>query len=187
MAAASPAELLGVRDGVLRFCRRRLGPRVPVAVVAHSVPFEPHGLPATDEQALARLHDRIARVYAEVGGQYHFTVAVEGGLDSVRVAGESRLFVRCWAAVRGRVGQPSSGASFGGGEIAFGGSGSIEVPARITGGWGAGPTPAGVLGTRRRGGLTQALTADVDDRRKATGDATFYAFSSLLSGLPSAR
>lgn len=170
VAGAAPAQLLGVRDGFLRYFRDTLGRPLSVAVVPQPMTVAPHGLPVSDEEALAQVLGRLAEIERQVGDAYDFVVASEGGLHPVEVDGRVRFFVRCWAAVRCAVGEAS------------GGSGSIELPARLVAGLDAEQPPRDVLGTRRSGGMISALTAGAEDRRRATAEAVFHALATLFYG-----
>lgn len=171
VAGAAAPQLLGVRDGFLRYFRDTLGRQLSVAVVPQQVPVAPSGLPVSDEEALALVRRRLGEIERRVGDEYDFVVASEGGLHAVEVDGRTRFFVRSWSAIRCPVGE------------AFGGSGSIELPERLVSGLDSPGEPRSVLGTRRGGGMISALTAGAEDRRRATAEAVFHALSTLFYGL----
>jgi non-canonical (house-cleaning) NTP pyrophosphatase len=175
VAGTTPAPLLGVRDGFLRYLRDALGRSAPVAVVAQPVTMAPSGLPVSDEEALALARRRLAELDQRVGRDYDFLVAVEGGLHSVELEGRVRFFVRSWAAVSCPLGE------------ACGGSGSIQLPERLIAGLDDPGGPRIVPGTRRSGGMISALTAGAEDRRGAAAEAVFHALATLFYGVLSAR
>lgn len=174
VAGSTPAQLFGVRDGFHRYFGEVAGRPVPMAVVPQPAEVSPSGLPVSDEEALARVRSRLGEVDRRVGNQYDFVVASDGGLHPIEVDEGLRFFIRCWAAVRCPLGE------------ACGASGSIQLPDGLVTGV-DGPEGPGALGTRRGGGMISALTGGVEDRRRATAEATFHALSTLFYGVLSGR
>lgn len=171
VAGNHPAQLLGVRDGFLRYFHQGLGRSLSVAVVPQ--PLEPSagGLPLGDDETLARARAALDSVEHRVGGAYHFLLACEGGLHTVELEGQARHFVRSWSVVRSAVGE------------SWGGSGSLQLPERLLAGLDDAEIPFAVPGTRRAGGMLSSLTGGLESRRQATAQATCNALSSLLYGL----
>lgn len=169
-ATGAAGELLGVRDGFLRYFRVGLAMDLPVVVVPHPVDSDRGGLHLSDEAAMAAAMARAAELRRSLGDQYHFCIACEGCVHSLEIAGESHAFVRSWAAIVGATGS------------AYGSSGSVEIPHRLVDG--AGETGGDVLpaipGTRRRGGMIGSLTGGLETRRSAVATSTLHAVSSLL-------
>lgn len=171
VAGSTPDELLGVREGLLRYVQRGLGSPVPVAVVPHARTLRATGLPLSDEATLERAQDAAAELQASLGEAYHFYVASEGGLHEVQVGNDSHWFIRSWTVVRSVAGE------------AWGSSGSIEIPQRLLRGMPRDEIAWAVPGTRRRGGLISSLTGGLESRRSATATSTFHALSSLFYGV----
>jgi non-canonical (house-cleaning) NTP pyrophosphatase len=168
VASAAADELLGVRDGCLRYFRQGLSMDVPVVIVPHPEDEADRGLHLSDEAAIAAALRRADRLRQQLGEQYHFYVGTEGGVHSLEVEGEIHSFVRAWSVVAWATGQ------------ATGSSGSVEIPRRLVSGAEDLPVAAVVPGTRRRGGLIGSLTAGVETRRSAVAVSTLHALSSLL-------
>ncbi len=161
-----PPELLGVRDGFLRYFGRR---RVPIALVPQPAEPERLGLALSDEEAIARARRQVRAMQARLGEAYHFFVAVEGGLDQVVVDDAERYFVRSWTVIAGLTGE------------AWGANGSLEIPARALAELGG--ERQATWGTRRSGGLISSLTGGAETRRGAVAESTFHALCSLFFGL----
>ena len=116
-----------------------------------------------------------AELARSLEGRYQFFVGTEGGLHVVETGGEARYFVRCWTVVAGSLGE------------ACGGSGSVEIPARLISGLDDEQIPFAVPGTRRRGGMISSLTGGLETRRSAVALSTFHAVSSLFYGILESR
>lgn len=161
-----PQEMLGVRDAFLRYFGRRVGRRVPIALVPQRLEEERLGLAASDEEAVSRARRRARALRERLGDAYHFHVAVEGALDRVAVDGEERYFVRSWTVLAGLGGE------------AWGASGSLEIPGRVLD-EGIDPRLSSP-GKRRGGGLISSLTGGAGNRRSAVAESTFNALCSLV-------
>ena len=168
--AAGAEELLGVRQGFVRYFHHGLRRALPIAVVPHGGEEGRGGLSASDSQTLERLRDRAAALEGELGDAYSFYVATAGGLHSVRAGDRDGCFVRCWTVVRSPLGE------------AWGASGSVQIPEAMISGAADRAGKLGGVGTRRRGGLVSSLTARLEDRRSAFSLATFHALSTLFYG-----
>jgi non-canonical (house-cleaning) NTP pyrophosphatase len=106
---------------------------------------------------------------------YHFYIATEGGLSAIEIDGTIRYFVRNWTVVRGVLGE------------AWGSSGSVQIPHRIVTGLDQAQIEFAVPGTRRSGGMLRSLTGGLETRRKAIGQSTLLAISSLFYGILESR
>jgi len=168
VASAAADELLGVRDGCLRYFHHGLSMDLPVVVVPHPEDDARRGLHLSDEEAIGAAMRRADQLRRDLREQYHFYVGTEGGVHSLEIAGEIHWFVRAWTVVAWTTGE------------ALGSSGSVEIPRRLMAGAADRPIAATVPGTRRRGGLIGSLTAGVETRRSAVAVATLHALSSLL-------
>ncbi len=171
VAGSTPDELLGVREGLLRYVQRGLGSPVPVAVVPHERKAGASGLSLSDAETLERARAAAADLQERLGDAYHFYVASDGGLHELEIGGESRWFIRSWTVLLSTAGE------------ACGSSGSIEIPRRLLQGMAREEIPWAVPGTRRRGGLIASLTGGLETRRSATATSTFHALSSLFYGI----
>jgi non-canonical (house-cleaning) NTP pyrophosphatase len=169
-STAAAAELLGVRDGFLRYFRNGLSMDLPVVVVPHPTARESAGLHLSDESAMSEAMAQASGLQSELGEQYHFYVGCQGCVHTLESDGAPRCFVRSWTAVVGVTGD------------AFGSSGSVEIPQRLVEGVGDGSARAisSVPGTRRRGGMIGSLTGGLENRRSAVAASTLHALSSLL-------
>lgn len=168
-------ELLGVREGFVRYFSAGLRHPVPLVLVPHGTRIEYGGLPLSDEDTVRVLRERVARLAEEHGAIYDFYLSTAGGFHSVTVDGDRRHFVRSWSVIRSSFGE------------AWGASGSIEIPARLISDGTAGVQGAAVPGTRRQGGMTASLTLGVESRRSAVAEATLHALASLLYGVVAPR
>jgi len=164
-----PQEMLGVRDAFLRYFGRRIGRRVPIALVPQALEEPRLGLATSDEEAVGRARRRARSLRERLGDAYHFHVAVEGALDRVAVDGEERVFVRSWSVVAGLGGE------------AWGASGSLEIPRRLLGD--GIDSRLAAPGKRRGGGLISSLTGGAVNRRSAVAESTFNALCSLVYGV----
>ncbi len=171
VASAQPDKLLGVRDGFRRYLYEGLAQNLPVAVVPHPEPQRPTGLELSDAETIEVARARAGELQRELGSNYHFYVAAEGGLHAVEVADAMHYFVRCWVVVMGEMGE------------AWGASGSLEIPGRLLDGLDRGQLSFAVPGTRRGGGMIQSLSGGLETRRSATAEATVHALSTLLYGV----
>ena len=171
MASSAASELLGTRDGFLRyFCWEREKP-LPVAVVPHDREKETGGLAASDEATIELAREQAQRLQGELGDTYHFYVGIEGGVHSIEIAGNVHHFVRSWAVITGLMGET------------WGSSGSIEIPQRLVSGLDDHQVPHAVPGTRRRGGMIASLTGGHETRRSAVRMAVFHCLSTLFYGV----
>lgn len=175
---AESDRLLGVRDGFLRFFHDGLDRPAPVAVVAQAPPSAetPHdGLAMSDEEAISRARGRARRLVDRLRGHYHFYASCEGGLHTVELEGAPHYFVRTWTVLIGASGE------------AFGGSGSVELPARLVAGLTGQQLGLAIPGTRRSGGMINSLTGGLETRRSATAVATLHALATLFYGVLESR
>src|SRR4051812_809863 len=84
VAGHSSDQLLGVRDGFLRFFHDGLDKTVSVAVVPQSVEEEQRvGLLVSDEEVVRHARKRAVELEERLGGNYHFYLASEGGIESL--------------------------------------------------------------------------------------------------------
>jgi non-canonical (house-cleaning) NTP pyrophosphatase len=164
-------RLLGVRDGFYRFLRDGYDRHLTVVVVPQIVEETPSGLATSDDEVLGLLGERTAKMQRLLGEQYHFYAATEGGLHSLTIDGEPRLFVHNWTSIRSRIGQ------------AWGASGSVQLPDRIVAGLDNDQIRFSVPGTRKAGGLIASLTGGFETRRQTIALSTFHALSTLFYGL----
>ncbi|HEV7669850.1 MAG TPA: DUF84 family protein [Thermoanaerobaculia bacterium] len=179
VAVANPSQdradrtdrLLGVRDGFYRFLRDGYDRHLTVVVVPQTVEETPSGLATSDDEALGLLAERTAKMEQALGDQYHFYAATEGGLHSLTIDGEPRLFVHNWTSIRSRLGQ------------AWGASGSVQLPDRIVAGLDSDQIRFSVPGTRKAGGLISSLTGGFETRRQTIALSTFHALSTLFYGV----
>jgi len=171
VASQASPELLGTRDGFLRYLRQPRDRSRPVVVVPHPTGGVSAGLSTTDERTLEFAVSRAQSLRAELGDTYHFYVAIEGGIHSMEIAEETRYFIRSWAVVTGALGE------------AWGSSGSVEIPGNLVAGLDDLQVPHAVPGTRRRGGMIASLTRGQETRRGAVGTSVFHAISTLFYGV----
>lgn len=171
MASNASSELLGTRDGFLRYLRRPWDKTLPVVVVPHPTEAAGGGLSTSDEHTLELATGRARAMRAELGETYHFYVAMEGGIHSLEIDDDPRYFVRSWAVITGVLGE------------AWGSSGSVEIPGRLVAGLDDLQVPHAVPGTRRRGGMIASLTGGQETRRSAIETAVFHALSTLFYGV----
>ncbi len=168
-------RLLGVRDGFYRYLRDGYDRHLTVLVVPQTVEEAPSGLATSDDEVLGLLAERTAKMERLLGDQYHFYAATEGGLHSLTIGGETRLFVHNWTSIRSRIGQ------------AWGASGSVQLPERIIAGLDSDQIRFSVPGTRKAGGLISSLTGGSETRRQTIGQSTFHALSTLFYGVIEGR
>ncbi|MEO8503225.1 MAG: DUF84 family protein [Acidobacteriota bacterium] len=172
-----PDRLLGVRDGFLRFFHDGLDRPAPVAVVPQPLPEQGghDGLAMSDEEAIERARGHAQRLLERLQGHYHFYACCEGAIHSLEVAASPRYFVRTWTILIGATGE------------ACGGSGSVELPARLVAGLTGEQIGMAIPGTRRSGGMINSLTGGLETRRSATSVATLHALSTLFYGVLESR
>lgn len=175
VAGQTPDKLLGVRDAFLRFFHDGLDRTVSVAVVPQPVDDDPVGLLVTDEEVLRHARRKVLDLEQKLGGNYHFYIATEGGVETLDVDGEHRYFVRNWTVVRSPLGE------------AWGSSGAVQLPERIVAGLDHAQVPFAVPGTRRSGGMISSLTGGLETRRKTIALSTLHAISTLFYGTLESR
>lgn len=176
VAGSQGVELLGVRDGFLRFFHDRLNLRMPIILVPQEgVEEAKSGLALSAAVTATQVEDQAAQLQDAVGEVYDFCVATAGGLHAVEVAGQHRYFVHSWAAVHSSLGK------------ALGASGSVQLPDRLVTGLDNEQIPFAVPGTRRRGGMLHSLTGGLETRRSAVATATSNALCSLFYGVLESR
>lgn len=168
-------KLFGVRDGFRRYLYEGLERPLPVAVVPHAEEDRPRGLELSDEMTVALARAKARQLERELGSAYHFFVAAEGGLHTVELDGVAHVFVRCWVAILGVLGE------------AWGASGSVEIPGRLLEGLDEGQLTFAVPGTRRSGGMINSLSGGLETRRSAVEEATVHALSTLFYGVLESR
>jgi len=171
VAGHTSDQLLGVRDGFLRFFHDGLDKTVSVAVVPQMVAEERAGLLVTDEEVVRHARKRAVELEERLGGNYHFYLASEGGIESLDVDGRQRYFIRNWTVLRGPLGE------------AWGSSGAVQLPERLVAGFDSAQIPFAVPGTRRSGGITSSLTGGLETRRRTIALSTFHALSTLFYGV----
>jgi non-canonical (house-cleaning) NTP pyrophosphatase len=175
VAGQTPDKLLGVRDAFLRFFHDGLDRTVSVAVVPQPVDDDPVGLLVTDEEVLRHARKKALDLEQKLGGNYHFYIATEGGVETLDVDGEHRFFVRNWTVVRSPLGET------------WGSSGAVQLPDRIVAGLDHAQVPYAVPGTRRSGGMISSLTGGLETRRKTIALSTLHAISTLFYGTLESR
>lgn len=175
VAGHTPDKLLGVRDAFLRFFHDGLDRTVSVAVVPQPVDDDPVGLLVTDEEVLRHARRKVLDLEQKLGGNYHFYIATEGGVETLTVDGEHRYFVRNWTVVRSPLGET------------WGSSGAVQLPERIVAGLDHAQVPFAVPGTRRSGGMISSLTGGLETRRKTIALSTLHAISTLFYGTLESR
>lgn len=175
VAGQTPDKLLGVRDAFLRFFHDGLDRTVSVAVVPQPVDDDPVGLLVTDEEVLRHARKKVLDLEQKLGGNYHFYIATEGGVETLDVDGEHRYFVRNWTVVRSPLGET------------WGSSGAVQLPDRIVAGLDHAQVPFAVPGTRRSGGMISSLTGGLETRRKTIALSTLHAISTLFYGTLESR
>jgi non-canonical (house-cleaning) NTP pyrophosphatase len=171
VAAASPDELLGVREAFRRYFHDGLERPVPVAVVGQEGREAFRGIAASDRDAVEVARRAARRLAERLGDTYQFYVASEACIETVPVGGEERFVVRNWTAVVGPPGE------------AVGASGSFELPRLLSHGLSGAEIAAAVPGTRRGGGMISQLTGGLETRRGAVALATLGALSTLFYGI----
>lgn len=171
MATASPDELLGVREAFRRYFHDGLDRPVPVAVVAQEGPTARRGLAASDREAIAAARTAARELADRLGPTYQFYVGSEACLETLPTDDGDRFVVRSWTAVVGPPGE------------ALGGSGSFELPQRLSRGLSGAEIAAAAPGTRRGGGMIAQLTGGLETRRAAVALATLGALSTLFYGI----
>jgi len=175
VAGQTPDKLLGVRDAFLRFFHDGLDRTVSVAVVPQPVDDDPVGLLVTDEEILRHARKKVLDLEQKLGGNYHFYIATEGGVETLDVDGEHRYFVRNWTVVRSPLGET------------WGSSGAVQLPDRIVAGLDHAQVSYAVPGTRRSGGMISSLTGGLETRRKTIALSTLHAISTLFYGTLESR
>lgn len=175
VAGQTPDKLLGVRDAFLRFFHDGLDRTVSVAVVPQPVDDDPVGLLVTDAEVLRHARKKALDLEQKLGGNYHFYIATEGGIETLEVDGENRYFVRNWTVVRSPLGET------------WGSSGAVQLPDRIVAGLDHAQVPYAVPGTRRSGGMISSLTGGLETRRKTIALSTLHAISTLFYGTLESR
>ncbi|HEX4955607.1 MAG TPA: DUF84 family protein [Thermoanaerobaculia bacterium] len=175
VAGTDSERLLGVREGFLRYFHDGLRRPTPVAVVPQPVADPPVGLPLGDRATLELARAQALGLAEQLGGAYQFYVSCQAGLESLEVGDRQACFVRLWAVVLGPFGE------------AWGGSGSIQLPAGLADDLEGSGGLANVPGTRKQGGIISSLTGGLEGRRHAAAAATFHALSSLFYGVLQSR
>jgi non-canonical (house-cleaning) NTP pyrophosphatase len=175
VAGHTADKLLGVRDGFLRFFHDGLDRTVSVAVVPQSVEEEPVGLLVTDEEVVRQARKRAMELEQRLGGNYHFYIASEGGIESLDVDGKQSYLVRNWTVIRSPLGE------------AWGSSGAVQLPDRIVSELDSAQVPFAIPGTRRSGGITSSLTGGLETRRKNIALSTFHGLATLFYGVLESR
>ena len=175
MAGSTPDELLGVRDGFLRYLHDGLDRPVAVVVVPHPDGDVRAGLPVGDEVVVSTTLERARKLQQGLANHYHFFVASAAGFHTLEVEGRIAYFVRSWSVVVGAPGE------------AWGSSGSLQIPDALVAGLSDGDLPVAVPATRRRGGIISALTGGLETRRQAVAASAFHALSTLMYGLMESR
>ncbi len=171
VAAGSPEELLGVRDGFLRFFHEGLERSAPVAVVPHEVEHRHRGIAQSDVDALGSARWAARELARRLEETYQFYVAGEVCVQDL-VADEGRhLLLRSWIVVIGPPGET------------IGASASLELPRSLVEGLEPHEVAVKVPGSRRRGGLMARLTGGLETRRDAVAVATLNALSTLFFGI----
>lgn len=175
VAGHTADKLLGVRDGFLRFFHDGLDRTVSVAVVPQSVEEEAVGLLVSDEEVVRQARKRAMELEERLGGNYHFYISSEGGIESLDIDGKQGYLIRNWTVVRSPLGE------------AWGSSGAVQIPERIVAGLDSDQIPFAIPGTRRSGGITSSLTGGLETRRKNISLSTFHALSTLFYGVLESR
>jgi non-canonical (house-cleaning) NTP pyrophosphatase len=171
VAAASPDELLGVREAFRRYFHDGLDRPVAVAVVGQEGREAFRGIAASDRDAIEVARRAARRLAERLGDTYQFYVASEACIEPLPVDDGERFVVRNWTAVVGPPGE------------ALGGSGSFELPRLLSHGLTGAEIAAAVPGTRRDGGMIARLTGGLETRRNAVALATLAALSTLFYGI----
>lgn len=171
VGGATPDRHLGVRDGFVRFFRRRLDRPISIAVVPQDGRENPVGLPINDREVMDLVADRAGDLERRFRGEYHFFVASEGGIQTVERPDETLYFVRNWTLLLSPIGR------------AWGASGSVQIPDPLVSGLAQDQIPFVVPGTRRSGGMISSLTGGLETRRRAVETATIHALSTLFYGI----
>lgn len=171
VAGSTPDRQLGVRDGFVRFFRKRLDRPISIAVVAQEGREEPVGLPVSDREVMDLVDERARDLERRFRGYYHFFVASEGGIHTLDHGGTTLYFVRNWTLVESPIGR------------AWGASGSVQLPTSLVSGLARDQVPFVVPGTRRSGGMISSLTGGLETRRRAVEVATLHALSTLFYGI----
>lgn len=171
MAGSTPDRQLGVRDGFVRFFRKRLDRPISIAVVAQEGREEPVGLPVSDREVMDLVDGRARDLERRFRGYYHFFIASEGGIHTLDHDGTTLYFVRNWTLVESPIGR------------AWGTSGSVQLPTSLVSGLARDQVPFVVPGTRRSGGMISSLTGGLETRRRAVEVATLHALSTLFYGI----
>jgi non-canonical (house-cleaning) NTP pyrophosphatase len=175
VAGHTADKLLGVRDGFLRFFHDGLDRTVSVAVVPQSVEEEPVGLLVSDEEVVRQARKRALELEERLGGNYHFYIASEAGIESLDVDGKQGYLVRNWTVIRSPLGE------------AWGSSGAVQLPDRLVSGLDSAQIPFAIPGTRRSGGITSSLTGGLETRRKNIALSTFHGLATLFYGVMESR
>ena len=173
VAGATADELLGVREAFRRFFQDALGRPVAVAVVPQDHVRPLRGLAGSDGEAIETARHGAEKLAERLGPHYQFYVGLDFGIQSIDLPEGTRYLLRGWSAV---VGPPG---------LAYGASGSLELPARCLDESGA-PLDS-VPGTRRGGGLYASLTGGLETRRAAVALATLHALATLFYGILEGR
>ncbi|HKI03645.1 MAG TPA: DUF84 family protein [Thermoanaerobaculia bacterium] len=175
VAGHAADKLLGVRDGFLRFFHDGMDRTVSVAVVPQSVEEEPVGLLVSDEEVVRQARNRAIELEQRLGGNYHFYICSEGGIESLDVDGKQGYLIRNWTVLRSPLGE------------AWGSSGAVQLPDRLVAGLDSAQIPFAIPGTRRSGGIASSLTGGLETRRKNVALSTFHALSTLFYGVLESR
>lgn len=146
-----------------------------MAIVARPPAELSSGLPLSDQETLALARSRAVTLEEELGGEHHFYLGAEGGLQRLDLAEETVYFVHYWAALRGL------------GDETWGSSGSLQVPRHLVAGLEGEDMIAALPATRRRGGMLAALSQGRETRRTAVAVAVFHALTTRFFGVLGSR
>jgi len=175
VAGTAADTLFGVRDAFRRFFNDAVGRPAPVAVVPQESGDRPTGLAPSDADAIDLARSAARALEARLPGTYHFYLASEPCVHVVEVGGTPHWFVRYWTVIAGVAG------------VAYGSSGSIQLPDDLVAGVAGGAAQTAVPGTRRAGGIIASLTGGLKGRREAIAEATLHALSTLFYGILEGR
>jgi non-canonical (house-cleaning) NTP pyrophosphatase len=175
--STDPEKLLGIRDGLVRFFEDGLHRPLPVRVASAGAGGDGSAIPLSDEEMIERAVAR-ARALRSAAPAAAFAASSETGIHSVQVGERDLHFVRSWVVVCAADRDDSE---------AVGGSGSLQLPARLIQGLEVGDLPFAVPGRRRRGGMTSSLTGGIETRRRSLALATLNAVATLYFGVVETR
>ncbi|HVS14465.1 MAG TPA: DUF84 family protein [Thermoanaerobaculia bacterium] len=176
--SGDPEKLLGIRDGMVRFFEEGLHRPLPVRVASVGSGGDGAAIALSDEEMIERAAARARALRLSAAGDAAFAASSETGIHSVQAGGQDLHFVRSWVVVC---------AADRDGSEAVGGSGSLQLPARLIEGLEVGDLPFAVPGRRRRGGMTSSITGGIETRRRALALATLNAVATLCFGVVETR